>query len=664
MGLLVLYALFLVLLPSIYILEPLGGAGTPAAVVGVLALLLWFLRQVIGARPSPLTPVHWLVWFFAAAMVAGFTAGALRPTTGVEFTASWRGFIAVASWIGVALTVMDGLRTRERLEAFLRFVVWLGALLAVLGIAQFVTGFDVVPWLHVPGLTDNSGVLGLGERSGFRRVSGTALHSIEYSAVLAMILPIAFAQAIASRVHRGRAWLPVLLMAGVLPLTVARSGFLGLALALGFAFLMMSRRQRLRLVLLLPFLAVAFRAAVPGLLGTIRGLFLSAGEDISVTGRTADYGAVADFVRESPLFGRGLFTFQPAIYRILDNQYLLTAVEAGLVGCVALVLVIVVPAVVSFRRAWLLRTAGARRPPEQRDEAAHLVPFGLGASLVAALVLFGTFDAFSFPMGMGVFSIVLGASGAAWRLYRPAGPDAPAPPATTPRSRAHRRAGAAAALATLAVGLFLVHTARPSYDARTSFALAVPLARGQSIITLQQGTNALSDVVRYSVHSGEVRSRLTREGAGPYTVAIGSGSLGPHTDVLGHGNVLTVSGIGSDPAAALDTVDMAVGQIRAELRDWQADGTRNGSSAIAVMPLETPQAREVPVRRTLGYVGVAALTAVVGFAASALSRRRRQRKDVTGAQGHGPRRRVRLRPASPAPSADVVTSVRRGGADG
>ncbi len=109
------------------------------------------------------------------------------------------------------------------------------------------------------------------------------------------------------------------------------------------------------------------------------------------------------------VFGRGLGTFIPEKYFILDNQYIASTLEAGLVGLSALFLVMLV----SFGCA-----RGARRlfkDPVSRDLAQSLA-----AAAAVPVVVFATFDALSFPMVPGLMFLLLGVNGALWRLARPA----------------------------------------------------------------------------------------------------------------------------------------------------------------------------------------------------------------------------------------------------
>jgi O-antigen ligase len=111
------------------------------------------------------------------------------------------------------------------------------------------------------------------------------------------------------------------------------------------------------------------------------------------------------FVEQAPISGRGFGTFLPS-YHILDNQYLMTAIEAGLLGVTALVLLLL---------TGVFTARGVRRrikDPDARDLAQCLA-----ASAAVAVCTFATYDELSFPMSTGLTFLVLGAIGALWRMY-------------------------------------------------------------------------------------------------------------------------------------------------------------------------------------------------------------------------------------------------------
>ena len=140
---------------------------------------------------------------------------------------------------------------------------------------------------------------------------------------------------------------------------------------------------------------------MPGLLGTIGGYLTAGTSDSSISTRTSDYTAVSPYIDADPVIGRGLGTFTPPQYRVLDNQYLMTLIETGILGLVAFTLMLLVPAFVA-RDAWATST-----DPLGRDLAR-----GLFAADLVVLVSVGAFDAFGFWGFSGIAFLAFGLSGA------------------------------------------------------------------------------------------------------------------------------------------------------------------------------------------------------------------------------------------------------------
>ena len=125
-------------------------------------------------------------------------------------------------------------------------------------------------------------------------------------------------------------------------MTVARSGIVALAVGLGVYAVHLSNRARLNLIALGLIGVGVYQAAIPGLLGTLRSLLLVGEEDPSIAGRTEDYAKIPGFTAGFEVFGRGLGTFQPLEYFYLDNQYLASLLNGGVLGLFTLILVYVV----------------------------------------------------------------------------------------------------------------------------------------------------------------------------------------------------------------------------------------------------------------------------------------------------------------------------------
>jgi O-antigen ligase len=91
----------------------------------------------------------------------------------------------------------------------------------------------------------------------------------------------------------------------------------------------------------------------------------------------------------------------------LDNQYLTTLIEMGIVGLAAILLVMLVP----LFMAWTARRHMS--DPKSRDLA-----LTLGASLFVPLITCATFDLLFYQIATGYTFIIIGCCGALWRLER------------------------------------------------------------------------------------------------------------------------------------------------------------------------------------------------------------------------------------------------------
>lgn len=407
------FILILCVLPARFVLGALGAAGTPAGIVAVLCLA-WYLASMITPRTTPIhgrQPVRGLVVFFCCAILASYVATMGRALSGSEVNGADRGLILTMGWAGLALLAADGIGRLDRLEKIRRRLVTGGGFIAFLGIVQFFTRLDLATYLALPGLTSNSTGPSVLNRDGFNRPMSTASHPIEFGVVMAMLLPLALHGVIhAEPGKRGRRWIPVVLILTALPMTVSRSAILGL-LVVGLCLLpIWPTMLRLASVMVVGVTMVFVHAAIPGLLGSITGLVTSFSSDTSTVSRTNAYGVVAQAVSERPWFGLGFGTYDPHVHRYLDNQYMGSLIETGLIGTAALIAILL--------SGWVLarRARRATTDPELRHMAQCFA-----ASSMVALVSFGTFDALGFPMVANLAFLIIGCCGALWRLTRETG---------------------------------------------------------------------------------------------------------------------------------------------------------------------------------------------------------------------------------------------------
>jgi O-antigen ligase len=446
---LTVYLILLFGIPSRLVFHPLGSAGAPSTLFGLASALVWFLAQLwrSASVAGPRRPIRIALAYFLVAVGISYIAAMTRPIDRDEISPADVGLLVVVSWSGALLTAHDGLTKLRDVEVLVRRFALVGGLMALVGLAQYVTKQSLIDRISIPGLTAVSSAETT-FRNGLVRISGTATHPIEFGALLSILLPIALHGALhPAGLGVVRRWFPVATISLALALSMSRSAYIGLAVAL--LVLLWGWPPALRWRIGGGFLvtAVVLSAGVPRLFSSVRGMFATVENDPSIASRTDSYAVAWQFFTDAPWFGRGLGTFLPK-YRIFDNNYLGLLVCCGIVGTIAFVAIPVTAIVVLVRR----RRRWA--DPQSRDLALSLI-----AGILAGAVSLAFFDGFGFPMTMGTLFLALGIAGALIRLHpydrdpgRPRATAAPArgsphipagaPPAPEPALRRRERASA------------------------------------------------------------------------------------------------------------------------------------------------------------------------------------------------------------------------------
>jgi len=401
----------LMLMPATLILPGMTDIGRPALVV---ALLMWFWWIATRLNPHLVmvgpNPIRFAVLAYAVSILVSYAVGFLRGLTVMEANGADRAVLSMLCFTGVILVTADGLPNWERLNGVLRVFVWCSTGMALIGLLQAILKIDVTQYLMVPGLQPKGYVPSFETRGASVRVASTTSHFIEFSAVMAVALPLAIhvARFSAELWHRRAALLAALVIAAAIPVTISRTGVAAAAVAALFMLPVWSWRMRYNVLALAVGLMAVLMVAKPGLLGTIRDLFTGANQDTSVQARTERYGMVGYYFAQRPWLGRGTGTWIPPQYQILDNEWLTLALDNGLVGVAALAL-LHITAITLTVLAW--RRANGE---EARHLCAALVAAQVGAMLVAAF-----FDSLSFSTYATVVSLMIGASAAVWRFTHP-----------------------------------------------------------------------------------------------------------------------------------------------------------------------------------------------------------------------------------------------------
>lgn len=414
------YVGLLWLVPSQRTIAAFGSVGRPATLWGLLCLVWWMwtalIRHETGKRP--LQPILLGMFAFLLAILASYTLANANGLPQDEISPADSGVLRAASWAGVVLLANDGLTTTNQVRCLLRRIVIIGGLFSLLGLAQFISSDPIITRIQIPGLI-NDAAAGIDYRGGFTRASSTASHPLEYAVVLSATLPLALALAIVDHGRsRLRRWWPPLTVALASVVSISRSAIVGVVVSIAFLVPALPRKMRWLVgAASLGILAVAY-VAVPGLIGTIRGLFLAIGGDSSTTSRTNGASAAMHLVGHYGPFGRGFGTFLPK-YWILDNQILGLLIEVGAVGLATFLLLLATGVAVAIATSRRLRPANMA-----------IVVQALAAALAAVGVLFFFFDALSFTMAGGTYFLLIGVIGATNNVHR----GVPWPHSCEPRS--------------------------------------------------------------------------------------------------------------------------------------------------------------------------------------------------------------------------------------
>lgn len=397
------------ILPSQFVIGPLGGAGAPGTLFGLMLLAYWLWHRLHRTEPQKTADVNAVAITFGGIVLASDVVASVRPIAADELSLTTLSFISLAGWMGGLLLASDGVTSLERLRVLVSRLAILGGVFAGFGLFQFVTGTAWVDRLSIPGLVANTSIYSITQREGFSRPFSTAIHPIEFGSVIAMLLPLTMVFGLlGSRQGRIRwaTWIPAALIVLAGSLSSSRSTLIGLAVGIVLLWPALNRTQRIVGAVATAGLGAFVFVAVPGMVSTVTALFGGVvSEDSSVASRVDGFAVAAAYFSRSPIIGRGFGTFLPR-YWIFDNQYVLGLVETGALGVVFMLLLWVVP-VVGVARVLSRTISGSQQ---------RLLGAGLLASCVVGGVGLAFFDGFGFPMMPAVWFVLLGLAGAYRRL--------------------------------------------------------------------------------------------------------------------------------------------------------------------------------------------------------------------------------------------------------
>jgi O-antigen ligase len=373
------------------------------AVVATMWLAALLVDPRVRFRASGL---EWPLFLFVAAALGSVIFNGARITELDVHTEVTKQLTFFASFLLVFYLIVSVVRTREHVDRIVRMLVGGGAIVAALSIVESWTGYNafdnldgVLPLLQHVDAPETS------ERGGKLRVMGSAQGSIALGAALAMMLPLA--AYLGLRTRRWFWWAASAVLALGALATLSRTSILMLVVIIVVLFWLRPKQVRRFWPVLLP-AVVVIHLLLPGTLGTIRssffpkeGLLAQQSENAGSrgSGRVADLGPALDEFSQTPIFGQGYGTRltgrDKQNAQILDDQWLKTLLETGLVGALAWLWI--------FSRS-IRRLARAAKEDQSPD---GLLFVAFAASITAFAIGMVLFDAFAFIQVTFILFIML-----------------------------------------------------------------------------------------------------------------------------------------------------------------------------------------------------------------------------------------------------------------
>jgi polysaccharide biosynthesis protein PslJ len=382
----------------------------PYRLVVALVLLAWSTSLLIDPRVTWVrTPLDAPLLIVVAAV---FISVVTNPGRVNETSAhAIKSLTFFASFILVYFCLTSIIDARSQIVTLLRTIAWGGFVVAIAALYERRTGFNIFNhYAEVFPFLDFEGALGDTTRGVRLRAYASSDNPIALGALFTILIPVAFYFAQTTRKRRW--WMVQLTLVLGAFATGSRTAIV-MMLAIALVFLWLRPRQTFRLwPLVLPALVVV-HLAVPGAIGGLRttffpegGLFAEQsrvieGNELRSDGRIADIAPTLQELSVNPLFGIGYGTrivgFDNEVNnaRILDDQWLATLLEIGMLG--------------AFAWLWVVARAIRRlgRAAKRDTSAEGWLYVCLAASVTAFAVGMLTYDAFGFIQTSFVFFVLL-----------------------------------------------------------------------------------------------------------------------------------------------------------------------------------------------------------------------------------------------------------------
>ncbi len=357
----------------------------------ILLVLAWPAQMALRGRLTyRLTPMDMPIMLFLA--VAVFLFLVRSPQTGIAVE-GLRVYLQYALWFFVASNL---LLNKRQARFLVNLLVALGTLIALHGVYQFIIGVEIPStWLDAA-------------EGGVRTRVFSILHSPNVlGSFLVLLIPLTVSQLLSAGTRLQRYYYIACLAPMVLSLIFTYSR--GAWLAMAGAFVIYGLIYNWRILLALGAAVYAAPKLIPGISSRI-GYMLSPAYLLSSAraGRVARWNKAIEKLQNEPLFGEGFGRYGGAVAaryipssNYVDNFYLKTATESGLIGVAAFV--------------WLL-ISGARCVLNSyrrlTDPYLKGLAGGLFAGLMGILLHNGVENIFEVPTMAVYFWLLLGVAAA------------------------------------------------------------------------------------------------------------------------------------------------------------------------------------------------------------------------------------------------------------
>ena len=395
--------IFLIPFDAIIFKVHLPANATLDRVFEVVMIAVFLGSRAVNGRRGPrrrLTPVEISLLVFGAIALFTIILNIDRIYQENQLSYTEKQFWQLLAY-GVFFFVVVATVRPEEVPAFSRLIMALACVTAVGTLYESRAGINVF-YLWSAKLLSPFAIVGAPATNGTTPlVSGPTQHPLALASMLTIALPFAVQPLLEARRPSDR--LKYLVVIGLIlaaDLSTNRKTSVYAPLA-ALIVLTAYKRELLRwapiaVIVLVP--VIHFTA--PGALGSIGGILpTSSSSNVDYTdGRAGDYPAVAPDILNNVIFGRGYGTLDildPVTYRTLDNQYLDTLFDVGVIGLISY-LAIVFCAMMTAHG--VIKKGGVRAPPALAA-AAGCAAFGLVSA---------TYDAAGFPQAVYSFLFAAG----------------------------------------------------------------------------------------------------------------------------------------------------------------------------------------------------------------------------------------------------------------